>query len=109
MKRTALTPNLPVIREVVGAPTIGLQPGSKVYKMGKVSIIVSPPYEGLGWHLSIAHPEHYPTWDEIAEARYKLIPDDHEMVMCLPPKADYVNIHDYCFHLHEIPRGILPR
>lgn len=106
MKRTLITPNLPVIRELVGAPTIGLQPGSKVYKMGKISIIVSPPYEGLG---SIAHPERYPTWDEIAEARYKLIANDHEMVMCLPPREDYVNIHGCCFHLHEIPKGILPK
>ena len=28
------------------------------------------------WHLSIAHPVRYPSWDEIKAARYEFIPDD---------------------------------
>lgn len=52
-------------------------------------------------HMSISHPTRYPTWDEIKEARYKFVPDNKFMVMVLPPKANYVNVHPFCFHLWE--------
>jgi len=55
----------------------------------------------LGWHISVAHPFRYPSWDEIAAARYALVPDDACMAMMLPPEAEYVNLHPNCFHLHE--------
>jgi hypothetical protein len=32
--------------------------------------------EATGWHLSIAHHARYPTWDEISQARYRLLPED---------------------------------
>lgn len=61
----------------------------------------------LLWHMSIAHPDRYPTWDEIADVRYRLVPDDVTMAMLLPPTSQYVNAHEHCFHLWEIddPRG----
>lgn len=76
---------------------------------GVLSVIVSQdPHERFvdcyQWHLSIAHPSRYPTWDEIAQARYDLVPDDVTMVMLLPPRREYVNVHKNCFHLHEAPR-----
>lgn len=63
----------------------------------------------MQWHLSISHrtnhqpprPGRYPTWDEIADARYLLLPDDRSFVMELPPPAEYVAAHDTTFHLHE--------
>ena len=58
--------------------------------------------ESEGWHLSISHPSRYPTWDEIRDARYDLLPDGCTMAMLLPPKGEYVNLHRNCFHLHEI-------
>lgn len=57
---------------------------------------------GIGWHMSISHPDRYPTWHEIRDARYKFCPDDIEMVMHLPPRSAYVNVHQNCFHLHEL-------
>ena len=93
------TPNLPVIREL-GAMT-GMQPGTKAYRMGKVRILLSPPFEGMGWHMSISRPDRYPSWDEIAKARYELMPKDITVVMFLPPPEEYINIHNCCFHLHE--------
>ena len=53
------------------------------------------------WHMSIAHPKRYPNWDEIHEARYFSVPNDVFMVMHLPPKEVYVNIHKNCFQLWE--------
>lgn len=63
----------------------------------------------MQWHLSISHrtnhqpprPGRYPTWDEIADARYLLLPDDLTFVMELPPPDEYVAAHDTTFHLHE--------
>jgi hypothetical protein len=63
--------------------------------------------EGGRWHLSIAHPNRYPTWDEIREARYALVPDSVVMAMLLPPKGQYVNVHPNCFHLWEVRDELL--
>lgn len=64
-----------------------------------------------GWHLSISHAPtnpkrsgRYPTWDEIAHARYGLLPDDVMFAMLLPPQDEYVALHDTTFHLHEISK-----
>jgi hypothetical protein len=62
---------------------------------------------GIGWHMSISHrgPKNravrYPRWDEIAHARYELLPHDVDFVMHLPPPDEYVAVHDTTFHLHE--------
>jgi hypothetical protein len=60
-----------------------------------------------GWHLSVSFVNHrgdgtrYPTWDEIADARYRLAPEEITLVMFLPPPEAYVALHDTTFHLHE--------
>ena len=84
--------------------------GAKRYRLGACNILVDR-IEGRErgvivrrWHLSISHPARYPSWDEIKEARYALLPDDCTMAMLLPPKSQYVNIEETCFHLHEIER-----
>jgi hypothetical protein len=66
--------------------------------------------EPTGWHMAIFHCPNspksagrYPSWDELAAARYELLPDDRDFVMHLPPPAEYVAVHDTTFHLHEHP------
>jgi hypothetical protein len=65
--------------------------------------------EPIRWHLSISHvdnksrPRRYPTWDEIADARDLLLPDDVAFVMHLPVAGEYVAVHATTFHLHEHP------
>ena len=59
--------------------------------------------EPTGWHLSISCPDRNPTWEEIKQARYDHCPHDITMAMILPPTEEYVNIHNFCFHLHQIP------
>lgn len=69
------------------------------------------------WHLSISHrtnhnpprPGRYPTWDEIAHARYELLPRDRTFAMLLPPMDEYVAVHDTTFHLHEMPPDPPPK
>lgn len=73
---------------------------------GRLTVIVAQ--EPQGWHLSISFkPDvrdrlRYPTWDEIAEARYRFCPDGITMAMLLPPMETYVAVHDTTFHLHEV-------
>lgn len=61
-----------------------------------------------GWHMSLSFRNHrgensrYPSWDEIADARYTLLPADLDFVMHLPPADRYVAVHATCFHLHEL-------
>lgn len=75
-------------------------PNCKAYRLGQCAVFVG--LEAGFWHLSISHKDRYPSWDEIREARYRLVPDAVTMAMLLPPRAEYVNLHDHCFHLHQI-------
>lgn len=61
-------------------------------------------------HLSISwvgnserQAKRYPRWDEIADARDTLLPQDLEFHMVLPKAEEYVAVHDTTFHLHESP------
>ena len=57
--------------------------------------------EPTGLHISVSAPGRYPTWDELASARDKFGGPDRRMVMHFPPRAEYVNVHDTCLHLHD--------
>ena len=104
----------------VGPPDLMLAqfPGTRAYQCdlndGHLSVFVGrephPDFDRPMWHLSISHrtneerpqPGRYPTWDEIADARYRFIPDEVTVAMLLPPRAEYVNAHATTFHLWEI-------
>jgi hypothetical protein len=72
----------------------------RAYTLGECTVSVTKEFGD--WHLSIAHPRRYPTWDEVAEARYRLLPADRTFAMLLPPKDQYINIHNFCFQLLEV-------
>lgn len=74
--------------------------GTKVYKKGGLVAAVS--IENGLYHMSISHKSRYPIYNEIKDARYSLIPDNHYMAQILPPKKEFVNIHENCFHLFEL-------
>lgn len=84
---------------------------TRCYRMGGCFVMNSlEPVTGLarmGYHMSMSHPKRYPTWDEIAKARYELIPNEVEMVMVLPPKERYINIHEYCLQLWDLEAAFL--
>ncbi len=79
--------------------------GARCFKMNGCGIIVAD--EPEGWHLSISRKDRDPTWDEIATARYRLLPEVDEMAMFLPRLDEYVNLHPFTFHLHEVKSRIL--
>jgi len=75
-------------------------PGATAYTLNRCTIFLGVEHGKI--HLSIAHPDRLPTWQEVKEARELLIDDNITVGMILPPKAEYVNIHEFCFHLWEI-------
>jgi hypothetical protein len=79
-----------------------LEPGSRAYMMSGCRIICSR--QRAGWHLTISRPDRLPSWEDVRDARYALIPDEAVMVMMLPPRGEYVNVHEFCLQLYEIPR-----
>lgn len=72
----------------------------KVYRKGKCAVMVA--VENDRWHLSISCADRYPSWDEITDARYSLLPDHITFAQLLPPRANYVNVQPNTFHLWEI-------
>lgn len=87
--------------------------GSQAYRTeNNVTVICAKepcgPQGQIRWHLSIAHNRRYPTWDEIRDIRYALVPDEVMVAMFLPPRREYVNQHPYCFHLFEVIESEVP-
>lgn len=82
---------------------LGRQGEALAFRSGECSVLLSGPREreAIGWHFSISHPTRNPTWEEQRDFRYAQIPDDVFMVMIMPPKAQYVNVHPFCFHWCE--------
>lgn len=81
--------------------------GAAIFMLGECKVLVSDMVEREklgGWHISISHPDRYPTWDEIYSARYQLMPMSIDVAMYLPPPNEYVNVHSNCFHLWEVRR-----
>lgn len=67
--------------------------------------------DGL-WHLSVSHwprkatrAPRYPSWDELAHARYELLPQNVNVCLYLPPPDQFVNVSDTTFHLWEVGDG----
>lgn len=89
---------------VPGMPPLPADADQRAYMLGECTVLLTRDW-GAMFHLSIAHHLRYPTWDEIAEARYRLLPDGITMVLALPPYGEYINIHKNCFQLHQIPNA----
>jgi hypothetical protein len=89
--------------------TIAALPGAGMWDAsvpdGRLRALRSREVDGL-WHLSVSHSSRLPTWDEIADARYRFIPDRVHMAMMLPPRAEFVNVHPRTLHLWELPENL---
>lgn len=76
--------------------------GGEHYQVGGCNIL-----QTHRMHISISHPERDPTWEEIAAARYTLLPIGLDCAMMLPPDDQYTNVHEHCFHVFVL-RSLAP-
>lgn len=53
------------------------------------------------WHLSVSS-NHTLGYYELKEIRYMFMPNDMRVAQIFPPREEFVNIHQNCFHLWEI-------
>lgn len=58
---------------------------------------------GVLLHVSLSRADRLPNWDEIRAIKEAFFGDEIDAMMVLPKKIDYVNQHQYCFHLWETP------
>lgn len=84
-----------------------LEPDTRAYVIGRCRVLVSR--QRAGWHMSISREDRLPSWEEIRDARYALIPDEATMALLLPPMGEYVNVHEFCMQLYEIPGEYIER
>ena len=82
----------------------------RAFQRGPVRCLISRNGMERLWHLSISCEKRYPSWEEQKKARYDLLPDEITVASYLPPKSEYVNIHENCFHWIEVrePKLIIP-
>jgi hypothetical protein len=76
--------------------------GTRFFETSDGVTVICQRTHRYGYHLSIAHPKRLPTWEEVRDIRYELVPDEAVMAMLLPPRADYVNVHDFCLQMIEV-------
>jgi len=73
----------------------------EVYVEGDLDI--PPMGYGTYSHISLSRHNKYPRWDEMKEYIYSCDWFDHDrdVVMILPPKEQYVNVHENAFHFYQ--------
>lgn len=53
------------------------------------------------WHLSVSA-NHNLGYYELKEIRYMFMPNDMHVAQIFPPREEFVNVHENCFHLYEL-------
>lgn len=53
-------------------------------------------------HVSVSYADRNPTWAELVDVKEQFF-GDIDVMMVLPKRADYVNIHHHTFHLWQTP------
>ena len=56
--------------------------------------------EGM-WHVSI-NSNHLLSYYELKELRYLFIADHRHMAHIFPPRSEFINLSENCFHLYEL-------
>ncbi len=59
-------------------------------------------------HVSVSLRDRCPTWDEMCFVKDMFFEADEAVMQLHPPKADYVNNHQYCLHLWKPGNATIP-
>ncbi len=92
--------------EVDPAPAYREQfPQARAFRIREVQIIAMP--EAGGWHVSVSHPERYPTWEELRAAA-GVASGVSTMWVYMPLAGGPGPIASNVVHLFETPPGYSP-
>lgn len=69
----------------------------------KVSASMDETHHGRLLHVALSYPDHYPTWEDIKAVRYAFYPATINVAMMLPQDRDYINVHEYCMQMWQVP------
>jgi hypothetical protein len=58
---------------------------------------------GVLRHVSVSYPKRDPRWVELQTVRAAFFDDDVDVMVMLPRRGRYVNVHPHCFHLWQTP------
>lgn len=53
------------------------------------------------WHLSVSLTRTIGYY-ELKEIRYKFMPNNMDVAQIFPPREEFINIYENCFHLYEL-------
>lgn len=69
-----------------------------------LTVIVSEDHDGNVplLHMSVAHADRLPTYEEMKTLRYELCKKAKYMAMIFPPEEEFKNVHPNCLHLFEL-------
>lgn len=83
-----------------------MTPREGMFIMGRCRILITKDpiedFEDGAWHLSISTENALPSYKEMKEARYRLLPDDIYMAEIFPPQDEFVNLNPFVRHLFQI-------
>lgn len=57
---------------------------------------------GVLSHVSVSRENRYPSWDELIAIKERFF-GDIDCMMVMPKKKDYVNVHNFTFHIWKCP------
>lgn len=70
-----------------------------VFKYKGMALIIA--IEDGKWHLSVS--AKFPLgYHQLKDIRYKFLPNDIQIAQIFPPREEFVNVHECCWHLWEI-------
>lgn len=72
-------------------------------KLNVIASLDDTPAYGPLYHVSLSHPNKLPDWETVRLVRDAYFPADVDVMMVLPREEDYVNFHQYTFHLWQTP------
>lgn len=69
------------------------------YQYKGMTLIIA--IEAGKWHLSVS--AKFPLgYQQLKDVRYKFLPNDIQVAQIFPPREEFVNVHQNCWHLWEI-------
>lgn len=71
--------------------------------LGIIKSVDDTPKWGKLKHVSVSRADRYPGWDELLEVKEHFF-GDVDCAMLMPKKEDYVNVHQNCFHIWQVPQ-----